>query len=93
MPQPYEGAGYAAAAYAIMQRVYDAALAQGATKREIVVAIQIAYPWEHRNGWRYRAWLRARREFFTKHSLPGLRRGPSLEERADEANLLPARRR
>ncbi len=91
MAKPFDGVGYAASAYAIMQGVYDAAIADGKDDHTIVLEIQAAYPWEQRRGWRYRAWLRARQEFFQKHNLPGLRWFPSIEEQADEANLLPGR--
>lgn len=88
MAEPFGDAGYAATAYALMQRTFDAAMSEGKSPREIVLAIQDAYPWKERNGWKYRAWLRARREFFQKNRLPGLRTVKTIEQTASGADLL-----
>lgn len=88
MAEPFGGSGYAATAYALMQHTYVAAVSEGKSPREIVLAIQNAYPWKVRNGWKYRSWLRARREFFEKNRLPGLRAVKTIEQTASGADLL-----
>lgn len=88
MKQPFAGVGYAATAYAIMQRVYDAGMREDKSPQQIVRAIQDAYPWNTRRSWRYKAWLAARREFFERHRLPGLRDTRSIEEIAEDNNLI-----
>lgn len=89
MNQPFAGVGYAATAYAIMQRIYDAGMRDGKSPAQIARAIQDAYPWKRRRSWRYKAWLAARREFFERHHLPGLRETRTIEEIVEDNNLLP----
>jgi hypothetical protein len=53
-----------------MQQVHQQEVATGKDAAEIAKAIDDAYPFWSRNGWPYKAWLRARREFLIKHQLP-----------------------
>lgn len=60
-----------AEALAVMQRVLMERHQAGVTDRQqIADAIDAAYPFSERRWWPYRAWLAARREFFSRHSLP-----------------------
>lgn len=45
-------------------------LLAGKTPPEIVKAIDDAYPFGPRSHWPYKAWLKARKQFFDKHGLP-----------------------
>ncbi|SAI46608.1 Uncharacterised protein [Bordetella ansorpii] len=64
-----------AIAYAIMQQALEAGRAAGHTPQDIHRAITAAYPWGNRqpSKWPYKAWLIARRQFYERHGLPGLR--------------------
>lgn len=88
--KPFQGVGYKATAFAIMQRVYDEAKQEGKDPHEISKEITAAYPWQARAGWRYKSWLAARRQFFTEKGLPGLREKKSLKELAQEGGLIPS---
>lgn len=88
MNTPFEGVGYAAQAYAIMQRVYDASNIEGLRPQQVARAIDQAYPWQKRRGWRYKCWLAARREFFERNCLPGIRSNRTIRETARERNLV-----
>lgn len=40
------------------------------TAPALAKAIDASYPYSQRNGWAYKAWLDARRDFFRQHNLP-----------------------
>lgn len=86
--KPFQGVGYKATAFAIMQRVYDGAMAAGKAPHEISREITAAYPWPTRAGWRYKSWIAARKQFFTEKGLPGLRDQKTLKELAHEGGLM-----
>lgn len=86
---PFQGVGYAAQAYAIMQRVYDDARAAGLAPKQISRQIDLAYPWAERRSWKYKCWLQARREFFERNCLPGIRPSRTIRTVARERRLLP----
>lgn len=88
--KPFQGVGYKATAFAIMQRVYDEGMAAGKSPEEISREITNAYPWVVRAGWRYKQWIVVRKQFFTEKNLPGLRGRKSLKELAQESGLLPS---
>lgn len=74
MSQLYKGVGYGPLSYKIMTDIYKEAKAKGMSPSEIAAKIDASYPWENKgSSHRYRRWLDARREFFTRHNLPGLR--------------------
>lgn len=87
--QVHEGLTFAAISYEIMQRVYKEGKQLNKSPEEISTDIKNAYPWEIRKGTRYEKWREVRREFFTKHNLPGLqRRRNSLVNLASEVKQL-----
>lgn len=88
MNTPFQGVGYAAQAYAIMQRVYESGRLSGLKPKEIAQLINEAYPWPTRRGWKYKCWLAARREFFEYHCLPGIRSSRTIRSVARERELL-----
>mgnify|MGYP007113983420 CR=1 FL=1 len=54
-----------------MHQVRQQALAEGKGAADIAKAIDDSYPYHSkRSGWVYKAWLAARRDFFSKHQLP-----------------------
>ncbi|MBO2926691.1 hypothetical protein [Metapseudomonas otitidis] len=53
-----------------MHQVHQQALADGLDAQAIAKAIDDSYPWLKRSGWPYKAWLRARHEYFPRHQLP-----------------------
>lgn len=53
-----------------MHQVHQQALADGLDAMARARAIDDSYPWVKRSGWPYKAWLRARRDFFPRHQLP-----------------------
>ncbi|MCP1617000.1 hypothetical protein FBY21_1598 [Pseudomonas sp. SLBN-26] len=64
-----------------MHQVHQQALAEGLDAIARARAIDDSYPWQKRSGWPYKAWLRARRDFFPRHQLPtprATRPGPDL---------------
>lgn len=87
--KPFQGVGFKAMSFAIMQRVYDQALSAGMSPEDICREITLAYPWTNRAGWRYKAWIAARKQFFTEKKLPGLRERKSMKELAQENGLIP----
>ena len=71
-----------------MERERQQAASQGLDALSIAKAIDDSYPYHSkRSGWAYKAWLAARRDFFSKHQLP-LRRArkpaPDLFSAAQE---------
>ncbi len=76
-------------AYGIMQKIYLAGMRAGDDKHQIARNIDRAYPWGERTRWPYKAWLKARRQFFTVHGLPGLRRTKEIA-RVDPSPYTPA---
>lgn len=73
MPPPHPECGAeprTRQAYRLMQQVYADCKRQWLTPEQTDLAIRAAYPWGERRGWRYRAWLIARREFYETHALP-----------------------
>ncbi|MCY1396455.1 hypothetical protein D3C76_507920 [compost metagenome] len=62
-----------------MERERQQAASQGLDALGIAKAIDDSYPYHSkRSGWAYKAWLAARRDFFSKHQLP-LRRARKPE--------------
>lgn len=55
--------------YRQMTEVYSEEKAAGKSPTEIAKAIDDSYTWP-RERWPYKAWLKARRQFFDHHSLP-----------------------
>ncbi len=54
-----------------MHQVHQQALAEGKGAADIAKAIDDSYPYHSkRSGWAYKAWLAARRDFFSTHQLP-----------------------
>ncbi|WP_323011499.1 hypothetical protein [Castellaniella sp.] len=88
MNAPFEGVGYAAQAYAIMQKIHDNYIGLGLSPKQLAQQIDQAYPWQKRRGWKYKCWLAARREFFTRNQLPGIRASRTIRAVAQERNLL-----
>ena len=79
MVEPYEGVGFAVYSYNLMTETYNNGRAEGKNLEQIASDIDANYPWDERSGWRYKQWLRARREFFEQHDLPGLQPLRSLK--------------
>lgn len=79
MVEPYEGVGFAVYSYNLMTDVYNDGRADRKDLEQIASDIDASYPWDERYGWRYKEWLRARREFFEDHGLPGLQPRRSLK--------------
>ncbi|NYT79245.1 hypothetical protein H0A71_19890 [Alcaligenaceae bacterium] len=84
MAEPYEGVGFAVIAYRVINKVYDECRAERQTPEQIAAAIDASYPWQFRMGHCYRQWLRARREFFEQHNLPGLKPRRNLKAASRE---------
>ncbi|MFC4158244.1 hypothetical protein [Chitinimonas lacunae] len=77
-------------AWEIMTQTRNRLIAAGTTDpHEIARAIDAAYPFGERCYWPYKAWLSARRKFFTIHGLPlrAQKRQPTgdLVDTAEEA--------
>jgi len=72
-------------AYRIMLQVLVGARRDRKSPDEIDRAIRDAYPWGERRGWRYRAWLMARREFYETHGLP-IKRSQRIAEAIRESD-------
>lgn len=79
MAEPYEGVGFAVYSYNLMAEIYNEGRTERKNLAKIAAEIDAAYPWDTRYGWRYKEWLRARREFFEEHNLPGLQPRRSLK--------------
>lgn len=87
--EPYEGIGFAAYSFQIMEKVYREGKQQNKTPHEISLDIKNAYPWDSRTGWRYKRWLETRRDFFAEYGLPSLyKRRSSIKELANIPNQL-----
>lgn len=70
----------------IMIQVRSRLISEGITDPAVIAkAIDDAYPFGARKHWPYKAWLAARKEFFIKHGLPGLR----LAKDGKQASLIP----
>lgn len=81
----------------VIADVYLRGSAAGAAKREIVQAIDDAYPFGERERYPYRCWLKVRRQFLVEHFLSqgtgaGLRnRHPSLPPGQKQLSLIPTK--
>lgn len=53
-----------------MHQVHEKMISAGEAEQGIARAIDESYPYSERSGWAYKAWLAARRDFFSKHDLP-----------------------
>ncbi|WP_299998178.1 hypothetical protein [uncultured Cedecea sp.] len=85
MAEPHEGVGFRAIAYSVMQKAYNDGMAQRKTSDQIAADIDAAYPWQiPRQGHRYKCWKAVRREFFKRHSLPGLRPAKPIQRLAQK---------
>lgn len=60
-----------------MQSTWLRAQAVGITGEDLAKAIDISYPYRTRDGYAYKAWLRARKDFFRLNNIP-LRRAKRL---------------
>jgi hypothetical protein len=90
--------GWKDQAATVMTTVYLREASAGASKREIVRAIDDAYPFGERTRYPYRCWLKVRREFLVDHFLSdgtGARlrnRQPPLPAGQRQLSLIPPRR-
>lgn len=85
MAEPHEGVGFRAIAYSVMQKTYNEGMVQRKTSDQIAADIDAAYPWQiPRQGHRYKCWKAVRREFFKRHSLPGLRPAKPIQRLAQK---------
>ncbi len=81
----------------VMVMVYLDKTASGASKQEIVKAIDAAYPFGERSRYPYRCWLAVRRQFLVEHFLSdamGARlrnRFPALPPGQMQLTLIPKR--
>lgn len=69
MVEPYQGVGYAVFSYNLMADIYNNGRAERKNLQQIASDIDASYPWDERCGWRYKEWLRARREFFEEQGV------------------------
>ncbi len=56
-------------AFRALHEAHGQAVRAGLTGRELVKALDAAYPFGTRECWPYKAWLGARRKFFCQHGL------------------------